>query len=192
MILITTNGGETWEMKSSNMDAMILSDAFQIDANRAFVTAHSGRILYTSDAGNTWEVQESGTTNNLYSIFFSNQHNGIITGQFGTILRTATGGSTWINENHNSNTEISFNLLQNYPNPFNPSTNIKYGIAKQSFVILKVYDILGREVATLVKEYKPIGSYSLEFNGRDLPSGVYFYELFTNETRITKKMILLQ
>ncbi len=70
---------------------------------------------------------------------------------------------------------ISFRLFQNYPNPFNPSTKIKYSIPKLSFVTIKIYDVLGSEVATLVNEEKPVGTYELTWNAENLPSGVYFY-----------------
>ena len=70
-----------------------------------------------------------------------------------------------------------FSLEQNYPNPFNPSTKIKFSIPQSSDVVLKVYDILGNEIETLVNEEKPAGKYEVEFNASDLPSGVYFYRL---------------
>jgi hypothetical protein len=75
-----------------------------------------------------------------------------------------------------------FSLEQNYPNPFNPGTIIQYAIGSRQYVTLKVYDVLGNEVATLVNEYKAAGSYKVEFNvGRDsspaLASGIYFYQL---------------
>lgn len=85
-----------------------------------------------------------------------------------------------------------FTLKQNYPNPFNPNTTINYSISEQSFVTLKVYDLLGREVATLVNEEKTAGSYEVQFNGNDLPSGVYFYQLKAEGFVETKKMILLR
>ncbi len=72
---------------------------------------------------------------------------------------------------------FDFKLEQNYPNPFNPTTNIKYSILKESFVTLKVYDILGKEITTLVNEKKPLGNYSVNFNAINLPSGVYFYRM---------------
>ncbi|MBK6772239.1 MAG: T9SS type A sorting domain-containing protein [Ignavibacteria bacterium] len=72
----------------------------------------------------------------------------------------------------------SFSLLQNYPNPFNPVTVISYNIAVAGFVELKIYDVLGNEVKTLVKEKQNAGSYSVDFNAGDLPSGVYFYSLW--------------
>ena len=90
-----------------------------------------------------------------------------------------------------------FSLSQNCPNPFNPSTKIKFEIPGQArndnaLVLLKVYDLLGKEVATLVNEEKPAGEYEVEFNGANLPSGIYFYQLKTGQYSETKKMVLLK
>jgi hypothetical protein len=86
----------------------------------------------------------------------------------------------------------AFDLYQNYPNPFNPITNIQYCIGSPGLVRLKIYDILGKEVAILVNEEKPAGRYSIEFNGSSLASGVYFYKLETGEFIQVKKMLLLK
>jgi len=96
-------------------------------------------------------------------------------------------------------------LSQNDPNPFNPVTKIKYiiptppvsfplvkGRTKEGFVTLKVYDILGREIATLVNEEKPAGEYEVGFDGTALTSGIYFYQLRAGQFTETKKMILLK
>jgi hypothetical protein len=85
-----------------------------------------------------------------------------------------------------------FILSQNYPNPFNATTSIKYQIPELSFVTLKVYDILGNEIATLINEEKPIGSYDIKFNERALTSGIYFYQLHAGSFVKTKKMVLLK
>jgi len=85
-----------------------------------------------------------------------------------------------------------FNLSQNYPNPFNPVTTIKYSIPNESLVKIKIYDILGREVAALVNEQKTVGNYTVEFNGNDLASGVYFYQIKASGFTQTKKMILMR
>jgi hypothetical protein len=85
-----------------------------------------------------------------------------------------------------------FSLEQNFPNPFNPTTKIKYQIPELSFVTLKVYDMLGSEVVTLVNEEHKIGNYEIEFNAEQLPSGIYFYKLQTPNFTQTKKMILLK
>ena len=86
----------------------------------------------------------------------------------------------------------NFNLEQNYPNPFNPTTNIEYSISKASFVTLKIYDLLGREIATLVNEEKRAGSYKAKFNGSNLPSGIYFYKLQAGDYSSVKKMVLIK
>ena len=87
---------------------------------------------------------------------------------------------------------VVFSMEQNYHNPFNPNTKIKYSIPDLSFVTLKVYDVLGNEVETLVDEEKSVGSYEVEFDATRLPSGVYFYQLNAGEFINTKKMILLK
>jgi Secretion system C-terminal sorting domain len=87
---------------------------------------------------------------------------------------------------------VIFELFQNYPNPFNPTTMIRYSIPQSSFVNLKVYDILGREVATLVNEEKQPGQYEIEFNAYQLFSGIYFYRLHAGSFIQAKKMILLK
>ncbi|MDH3268697.1 MAG: family 16 glycosylhydrolase [Ignavibacteria bacterium] len=86
----------------------------------------------------------------------------------------------------------SFQLFQNYPNPFNPNTTIKYQIPDVSFVTLKVYDVLGIEITTLVNEEKSVGSYEVEFNATQLPSGIYFYILQAGSFVETKKMVLMK
>jgi len=91
-----------------------------------------------------------------------------------------------------------FYLNQNYPNPFNPSTKIKFTIKNvtlseaKNLVTLKVYDVLGNEITTLVNEVKPAGSYVVEFNAEELPSGIYFYRLQVDSFVQTRKMILLK
>jgi hypothetical protein len=94
---------------------------------------------------------------------------------------------------------LTYKLEQNYPNPFNPITTIKYQIPKLSFVTLKVYDVLGSEIITLVNEEKPVGSYQIEFDATILSSGIYFYRLQALPTGRqagsfveTKKMVLLR
>jgi len=83
-------------------------------------------------------------------------------------------------------------LSQNYPNPFNPSTKISWQVPVGSWQTLKIYDVLGNEVATLVDEYKPEGKYEVEFDASALTSGVYFYQLKSSSYIRTKKMILIK
>lgn len=86
----------------------------------------------------------------------------------------------------------NFTLQQNYPNPFNPGTIISYSIPKGTFVTLKIYDVIGNEVATLVNETKSAGKYDINFNASELSNGVYLYQLKTNEFTSTRKMILMK
>jgi hypothetical protein len=86
----------------------------------------------------------------------------------------------------------NYSLSQNYPNPFNPSTTINYSIAKASKVVIKIYDLLGKEVITLVDENKQSGSYSVIFNAHNIPSGIYVYELRTDGFVSRNKMVLLK
>jgi hypothetical protein len=107
--------------------------------------------------------------------------------QYSTSTTSVDNVSTGIN---------NYQLYQNYPNPFNPSTIIKYQIPKLSVVTLKVYDILGREVSTLINEEKPAGIYTIEFSpskvGRSITSGIYFYTLKAGNYVSTKKLVLLK
>ena len=86
----------------------------------------------------------------------------------------------------------SYELKQNYPNPFNPTTKINFSIPKEGFTTLKVYDIVGKEVATLVANKLASGNYDVEFTGSNLASGVYFYQLVSNDFVSVKKMILMK
>ena len=86
----------------------------------------------------------------------------------------------------------AYKLLQNYPNPFNPTTEIKFSIAKSGLVTLKVYDILGREVATLVNRELNTGNFTVRFNASNLASGTYIYHLSAGDVQISKKMVLLK
>ncbi|MBS3945057.1 MAG: T9SS type A sorting domain-containing protein, partial [Melioribacter sp.] len=85
-----------------------------------------------------------------------------------------------------------FKLEQNYPNPFNPSTKIEYQLPKDGRVTIKVFNVLGQEVRTLLDEVKSAGYYTIEFKSNGLSSGIYFYSLFTENYKMIKKMVLLK
>lgn len=87
---------------------------------------------------------------------------------------------------------LDYNLYQNYPNPFNPTTTISYQIGKQSFVSLKVYNLLGKEVATLINEVKSPGTFEVKFDGTNLSSGIYFYKLTSDNFNAVKKFTLMK
>jgi hypothetical protein len=90
------------------------------------------------------------------------------------------------------NSPVDFSLEQNYPNPFNPSTTIKYSIPRSSRVTIRVFDVLGNEIQTLVNEEKSAGTYELDWNAANLTSGVYYYQMIAGNHISTRKMILLK
>ena len=104
------------------------------------------------------------------------------------------GGKNIVSVHDYSNSEIphSFKMFQNYPNPFNPSTRIDYQLPAKVFVVLKVFDVLGREIKTLVDELQNAGNHSIQFNATNLPSGVYFYRLEAGNYNNTKKLLLMK
>jgi hypothetical protein len=114
-------------------------------------------------------------------------------GTYGGLAVYKEGGVVSVEENPISEIVAKEYLLsQNYPNPFNPTTTIKYSIPEFSFVSIKIYDVLGSEIAAIVNEEKPTGNYELSWNAANLSSGVYFYQLKVGNYVETKKMILLR
>jgi hypothetical protein len=97
-----------------------------------------------------------------------------------------------VEENKSGQIPASFELYQNYPNPFNPSTLIKFQVESNTYVSLKVYDIIGREVAVLVNEVKEPGTYEVTFNAKELSTGIYFYKMIAGNFSFVRKMNLLK
>ena len=109
----------------------------------------------------------------------------------GLILKTTTGGIGITNISNE--VPSAFSLHQNYPNPFNPTTKINFSLPLDTKVLLKVYDLTGRELSTLVNgELKPAGYYSVEFNGSGFASGLYIYRIQTDKESVSKKMVLVK
>lgn len=135
-----------------------------------------------SSSGNDWGIGMVVTdTNNVFVTGAAN----FGTLDFYTLRYTEPVGIIPISHNVPKN----FALSQNYPNPFNPGTTIRFDVAKSSFVNLSVYDILGREVTTLVNEQVPVGTYEVKWNPAGNSSGIYFYKMITSGMTLTKKMI---
>ena len=115
------------------------------------------------------------------------------TSLLGCIIEGDTFGNITNVEQHNkSNIITDYQLKQNYPNPFNPVSKIKFSIPRSEVVQINVYDVLGKEIKTLLNEYKQAGTYEIEFDATSLPSGVYFYRMISGGYAETKKMLLLR
>jgi photosystem II stability/assembly factor-like uncharacterized protein len=201
----TTNSGSNWSNISGNLPNLpvncIVVNPGNVD--KLAVGTDLG-VFATVDGGGTWYQRNDGMANvsvtdldYRYSdgkIFAATHGRGMFSAPFADVTSV------------NDSPEIPFDiaLRQNYPNPFNPTTKIGFHISDFGFVSLKVYDLLGNEVATLVNEDKPAGNYEVEFssglisqsttvgNGSKLSSGIYFYKLETNKFAETKKMILMK
>ncbi|HEY5123242.1 MAG TPA: T9SS type A sorting domain-containing protein [Ignavibacteria bacterium] len=194
----TTDGGSTWD--SASIPYNKYKALFFADANTGWICGEyywdSVMIIRTTNAGSNWEVQKKGDKI-INSIYFVNNLTGWAVGLDGTILKTVTGGTTFISP---VSTELptKYSLYQNYPNPFNPTTKIKFDIAPLSrgaggvLTSLKVFDITGREIQTLVNEKLNPGTYEVTFDGSNYASGVYFYQLRSGEFVETKKLVLLK
>jgi hypothetical protein len=156
-----------------------------------FICGNNGKIFTSIDDRSSWSEQITGINSKLNSIEFGyNDSVGYSVGDNGMILSASNGGgNNIVNEQIQPN---EFYLYQNYPNPFNPSTSIRFRIAERSNVSLIVFDILGREIACLVKEEKLAGEYSVEFNPKELVSGIYFYQLKDGNYTTTRKMTLVK
>ena len=107
-------------------------------------------------------------------------------------MRVAKNGGVISAVEKTGNVAIQFSLNQNYPNPFNPSTMISYQLPTSSHVTLKVYDMLGKEVAMLVNGQNSMGNHSVEFNANRLASGIYIYRISAGTFTQTKKMVLMK
>lgn len=189
-ILRTTNGGDNWTLVYSTGSG-IFRDVILIDTNNAVVVGSGGRILRSTNGGLNWISQSSGTTRTLWGVHFVDQNTGWACGDTGILLKTTNGGFTAIQPVSNKIPK-EFKLYQNYPNPFNPISKIEYQIAKLSDVKVVVYDVLGDEVSVLVNEELKPGTYEVQFDGTNYPSGVYYYKLSAGDYTETRKLVLIK
>lgn len=185
-LYLSTNNGSNWTL--TGLDKKIY--ALKVYGNNVFAGTYQDGIYISSNNGTNWTQRNEGL-GNVIVWSFCIYNNYIFTGTSGYVYRRHLGELVGINP-ISGQLPLHNALLQNYPNPFNPSTNIKYRIANNSFVTLKVYDIMGREIETPVNEIQRPGEYEVSFNAGKLSSGVYFYKLIAGEYSGTKRMILLK
>jgi photosystem II stability/assembly factor-like uncharacterized protein len=194
MLLRTTNGGTNWESLPiiPNAPGIWLTNLAATDQNTVIIVGSGGTILRTTDSGISWVRLPSGTGDELYGVSFIDSNIGTVVGYYGTVLRTENGGTTWIKEEPLKVAPTEAALYQNYPNPFNPTTTVKFQLSTTGFVTLRVYDLQGSEVATLVGEKMVPGVYERIFHGDNLASGVYLCRLQVGNLTATKKLLLLR
>ena len=190
----TTNGASSWINISGNLPDSPVNDVliyYPGAATSIYYAAMDIGVFFTSNYGTSWVELADGLPNTVSMHLDYHQAT--------NKLRIGTHGrGVWETDNPvgviNYNNEIpgNYSLEQNYPNPFNPVTTIKYSILNGGFVKVAVFDILGREIKTIVSEKQNPGTYTVQFDASQLTSGVYFYRLQTDSFTKTRKMIIVK
>jgi photosystem II stability/assembly factor-like uncharacterized protein len=196
VIMLTTDKGESWSLHES-VGTPLFGVSFA-DSTTGIAIGYSFSITKTTDGGLNWIslIEDAATQIDLNDVFMINASTGTIVGSGGTILRTTTGGVELSRGYERDEIFPKYQLSQNYPNPFNPTTTIEYQIPNFEYISLRIFDILGREIKTLVNEYQAPGNYKIFFDANStalkLSSGVYYYRLQAGNNIETKRMLLLK
>jgi hypothetical protein len=188
-VFLSINNGTSWTRVNTGLTNTNLY-ALAVSGTNLFAgTLWGGGVFLSTNNGTSWtEVNAGLTSTSVYALAVS-----------GTNLFAGTVGGVWRRplsemiagvEGLQSALPEQFSLGQNYPNPFNPNTKIQFGLPRSSYVTLKVYDLLGREVSSLMGENLPVGSYETQWKASGYPSGVYFYRIVAGSFVETRKMIL--
>jgi photosystem II stability/assembly factor-like uncharacterized protein len=198
-VIKTTDGGTNWNfVTNSGINPNERSKTvFFLNANTGWISSKTdiglAYIQHTTDGGASWATQgtpydNQNDGNSIFSIYFVDSQNGWLTASGSVICHYK--GATGVDEN--DNIPSKFSLSQNYPNPFNSSTRISYSIPNSDLVNLKIYDLLGREIQTLVNEFQAADIYFVNFDASKLSSGTYFYKLQVGSFVEVKKMLYLR
>jgi len=193
-LFYSSDNGSNWtNINSSTLDNVSIRSIaiHQVD----IIVGTDGDGVYVSaDNGSTWDENDTGLPNTFASVY-------ALTTSSTKIYAGTFSGVTWERPLTDYVTDVEktsdilpqyFNLSQNYPNPLNPSTSIEFSIPQESFVELKVFDVLGNEVVLLANESYPAGKYRTDFSNTNLSSGTYFYRLKAGNFIQTRKMLLLK
>ena len=191
------NGGSNWITVDTTL--RWYTDLHFLNKDTGWVIGHitGGQefMKRTYDGGQNWDQQPVNVSGNLWKVFFANSNDGwLIEWAYSSgsnILHTTNGGIMGVKV-ISTNTPEEFHLFQNFPNPFNPTTTIRYDIKTKGSVELKVFDLLGREITTLVNENQTPGTYEVVFDATSLSSGVYLYKLQSGDFVKTRKMLIVK
>jgi hypothetical protein len=202
----TTDGGLTWGARLNTFAYPIRSVKYFNDSLMFAVGGNlyqdAGGIYSSTNAGANWN-QDINTGAEMFAYDFKKISNDSVdiwcvgstgggSGYIGKLFKARIGYNIVGINNINNIISGEFRLYQNFPNPFNPNTNIRFSIPENGIVSLRIYNLIGKEVATLINERKSSGIYEVNWNASDCPSGVYFYKLTANDFTNVKKMILLK
>jgi hypothetical protein len=188
-IFRSTDNGNTW-LQVVPHGVTINSFAYHTEG-KILAAADTNGVYLSTDNGTNWSTINSGLEGREVNHITLDVNGFAFAGTIGGGVFASSERITSVDENDGKQPD-SYILAQNYPNPFNPSTTIHYQLPGKGFVTLKVFNILGQEVGTLVNEDQEAGSYQIQFDGTGLASGVYFYRLSAEEFVETKKLVLLR
>ncbi len=193
-VFLSTNNGTNWiaaGLQDTLVSALTVYGT-NLFAGTSDILGSSGSVFLSNNNGINWTDVNSGLPNTgVLALTISGTN--LFAGSAGSgVWRRPLSEMITDVEDHSSEIPYQFILEQNYPNPFNPSTTINFSLPSSEFVTLKVYDVLGNEVATLVNEEKPPGTYEITWYAVNLPSGIYFYKIQSGSFLETKKMILIK
>ncbi|MDQ3020407.1 MAG: T9SS type A sorting domain-containing protein [Bacteroidota bacterium] len=192
----TSDGGAVWDYHEFGVFGIANSIGFRTRNEGWASLGIVDSFLVSTNGGSKWKLKGTPNGAKIYKLFFIDSLNGWAVGNDGVILKY-NSNLLDISEN-NFSIPNAITLYQNYPNPFNPFTVISYQLTVSNYVSLKVYDVTGKEIATLVNQKQIAGSFSVDFNAGNFPSGIYLYELRAVEEYTgkkysqTKKMIILK
>jgi len=189
-VFSSSNNGTNWTQTVLNNFSVLSFTTNSIYIFAGATSYNSGGVYLSSNNGVNWILRNQGLNPfDIWSLITTSQY--IFAGTDSSVWRRSLSEIIGI-KNTGTNIPNNYSLSQNYPNPFNPKTIIRFQIKDLKFVTLKVYDILGKEVATLVNEKINSGKYEVTFDGSNQPSGIYFYKLETENFTDIKKMVLIK
>jgi len=187
----TTNGGATWTQQPNHNTNLIWS-LFFLNENTGWAAGEPQLMQKTTNGGINWNLQSAPSAWWIWDVKFFNENTGWASGSQGKIFYTRNGGGTVSVQNISTEVPLTYSLSQNFPNPFNPTTKIRFSVPNSGFTTIKIFNILGKEISTLVNQSLQPGTYETTFDASKLSSGTYFYKLQTNDYSETKKMLLIK
>lgn len=185
----STNGGMFWEYTYLGIWGQASAVDYRTPTEGWSPLGFAGTYMYTLDAGRSWTAIFTPDSTAMYDVVFTDAATGYMVGRAGTILKYADVTTAVGSASSGASPAI---LLSNHPNPFGPRTRLQFRVERGGFVSLKVYDVLGREVATVVENELEPGTYWRDFDGAGLPAGIYYYRLSTGSYDETRKMALIR
>jgi hypothetical protein len=190
-ILHTTDGGITWTQKlAGRFPQNTFYNVSFADRYHGIIVGGNGLIITTSDGGENWTEQEAITRNVLQGVCFVDSAFATVVGYNGTFLHFSNDNPNFIKSELPE--KRSFLIAQNYPNPFNPGTVIEYKLSHPGFTRVIIYNGLGQEITTLIKEYQSSDVHKAIFNGNLFPSGIYFCRIEQGNLSKVLKMSLIR